>query len=110
MTRRESKHPSWTESAIGNPGGLKRSIPFRFLLIFAAIGLPVAVAVSFLPPSFARPPIPVVYSLCQACVLTGTVDPSLVVNLFVLAPINGLIFGAIGGVIGTGFTILNGSC
>lgn len=98
---------SWTESTIGNPGGLKRSIPFRFLLTFAAIGLLVAVAVSFLPPSFARPSIPVVYSLCPACVLTVTVDPSLAVSLFVLAPINALIFGAVGGVIGTGFTILN---
>jgi len=63
----------------------RNSTPFRFLLSFAALGLVLVVMFSFVPPSLARPPIPLVYSLCPACVLTVTVDPSLPTALFVLA-------------------------
>jgi hypothetical protein len=49
--------------------------------------------------------VPLVYSLCPACVLTITVDPSLPTILFVLAPLNALVFGAVGGVIGTAYSI-----
>jgi hypothetical protein len=83
-----------------------RSTPFRFLLSFAVLGLLLVAVFSFVPPSFARPPIPLVYSLCPACALTVTVDPSLPAALFVLAPLNALVFGAVGGVIGTAFAIV----
>lgn len=80
--------------------------PFGFLLTFAALGLLLVVVFSFIPPSLVRVPIPLVYSLCPACVLTATVDPSLTTAALFLAPMNALVFGAIGGVIGTAFRLV----
>jgi hypothetical protein len=98
---------AWTERTTGDPGELRRSVPFRFLLSFAAVGLLLVIAFTFVSGRFASPSHGVLYSLCPACALTVTVDPSLGVSLFVLAPLNALVFGAVGGVIGTAFSMLS---
>jgi hypothetical protein len=98
--------PAWLR-CIGTEAIERRFTPFRFLLSFAALGLLLVVAFSILPPRFLRPPAALVYSLCPACVLTVTVDPSLPTALFVLAPLNALVLGAIGGVIGTAFSVFS---
>ena len=97
---------AWTEAKTANPGELKRSVPFSFLLSFAGIGLLLVVAFTLIPPRMASPSMPAVYSLCPACVLTATVDPSLATSLIILAPLNALVFGAVGGVLGMAINIL----
>ena len=98
---------SWVGGIGTKPTELRRITPFRFLLSFAALGLLLVVVFSFVPPTtLARPSIPLVYSLCPACVLTATVDPSLTTAVFFIAPLNALVWGAIGGVIGTAFVIV----
>jgi len=100
---------AWVQGIRKTPTGLhrRRSTPFRFLLSFAALGLLLVVVFSFVPPGSGRPPIPLVYSLCPACILTVTADPSLPTALLVLAPLNAMVSGAIGGVIGIAFTIVS---
>ena len=97
----------WVQGIKTKPPELRRFTPLRFLLSFAALGLLLVVVFSFVLPSLAGPPIPLVYSLCPACVLTATVDPSLTTAVFFLAPLNALVCGAIGGVIGTAFSIIS---
>lgn len=71
-----------------------RSSGSKFLLAFALTGLlTVTVVFRFLPPA-ALQRVELVYSLCPACVQTTS-------SLYAVAPLNGLVFGAIGGVGGT---------
>jgi hypothetical protein len=98
--------PVWFQRIGARATELRRFSPFRFLLGFAALGL-LLVAVFSIVPGHAQPPMALVYSLCPACVLTVTVDPSLSTTLFVLAPLNALVFGAIGGVIGTAYSFFS---
>jgi hypothetical protein len=97
---------AWVQSIGAKNTKPHRFTPFGFLLSFATLGLFLAVVFSFITPSLVRLPTPLVYSLCPACVLTATVDPSLTTTVFVLAPMNALVFGAVGGVIGTSFSII----
>lgn len=98
---------AWSQGITETPSELRRFTPFRSLLSFAALGMLLVAVFSFVPPSLARPPIPLVYSICPVCVLTVTVDPSLATALFMLAPLNALVFGAVGGVVGTAISILS---
>src|ERR1017187_2342606 len=77
------------------------STSFKLLLTFAAAGLLLPIILSLVPPTAVQPPWAFVYSICPACVLTLTVDPSLTSIIIFLAPINAAVFGAIGGVVGT---------
>lgn len=99
---------AWVQGAAATRaevGKLTPFTPFRFLWIFAATGSLFVAISSFVPLRFAQPPAPLVYSLCPACVLTITVDPSWPTILFILAPLNALVFGAFGGVVGTAYAI-----
>jgi hypothetical protein len=98
---------AWVQGTDTKRAELRYFTPFRFLLSFAALGLVLVVVFSLVPPSGAQPPMPLVYSLCPACVLTATVDPSVTTAVFLLAPLNALVFGAVGGVIGTAFSIIS---
>lgn len=82
------------------------SVSFRFLLAFAAAGLLLVIILRLIPYRSFEIPIGLVYSICPACVLTVTVDPSLAAVIVALAPINALVFGAIGGVNGTVVSLL----
>jgi hypothetical protein len=99
--------PVWFQRIGTEATELRRFTPFRFLLSFAAFGFLLVLVFSIAPLRSVQPPIALVYSLCPACVLTVTVDPSLSTALFVLAPLNALAFGAIGGVIGTVFGVVS---
>ena len=90
---------AWIQRA--NQSTSQRFTPLKFLLSFALLGLLLTIVLSFLPSAFAHPSPALVDSLCPACALMITVDPSLPTVLFLLAPLNALVFGAIGGVIGT---------
>jgi hypothetical protein len=96
-----------------NRGSVKdgpRRISFRlkFLLSFIVVGTLPVIAESFIPLGAFRPSMPLVYSLCPACVLTVTVDPSMTGVIFFLAPLSGLVFGAFGGVLGTVLSFIRG--
>ena len=97
----------WAQGITERPSELRRFTPFRFLLSFAVLGPRLVALFSVVPPGLAQPSMALVYSLCPACVVTITVDPSLTTALFLLAPLNALVFGAVGGVIGTAFSILS---
>lgn len=92
---------AWVRSVPAEGNARRRSVPFGFLLAFAAAGLLLVIILSFIPHQSFEPPMGLVYSICPACVLTVTVDPSLTAVIVALAPLNALVFGAMGGVIGT---------
>ena len=94
---------AWVQAVPTKPSEPRRSTSFRFLLSFAGLGLLLVSVFSLVPASLARAPIPLVYSLCPACVVTVTVDPSLGTALFLLAHLNALSFGAVGGIVGTAY-------
>jgi hypothetical protein len=75
------------------------SLPMTLLMIFAASSYLLVVAITFAGPALSIPPL-LVYSLCPACVITVTVDPSLPTVLFFLAPLNAAVYGAVGGAVG----------
>jgi hypothetical protein len=75
-----------------------RSLGSKFLLGFALAGLLIVMLVFPLISPGAFRSVGLVYSLCPACVLTTK-------SLYALAPLNGLVFGAVGGVIGTALGI-----
>ncbi len=75
-----------------------RSSGSKFMLAFALTGLlTVLVVFRFLSPT-ALQRVELVYSLCPACVKTTS-------SLYAVAPLNGLVLGAIGGVVGTVFGV-----
>jgi hypothetical protein len=73
----------------------QRKLPIRMLLGFAAfsylsiVGLTLAGSALPLPQA-------IVYTVCPACALTITVDPSLSSVLLILGPVNAAVHGAIG--------------
>ena len=91
----------WIGRIESDPVERKSSTSLKFLLAFAAVGFLLVIILGFAPPKAVQPPWALVYSICPACVLTLTVDPSLTFMIVLLAPINAAIFGAIGGVVGT---------
>jgi ribose/xylose/arabinose/galactoside ABC-type transport system permease subunit len=78
-----------------------RFTPLKFLSSFAVLGLFLTIAMGLIPPGSTHSSPTLVYSLCPACAVMVMVDPSLPTVIFLLAPLNALIFGAVGGVIGT---------
>ncbi len=82
------------------------SFRLKFLLGFAAVGVLLVIALGLIPPGSSIPAAALVYSVCPACVLTITVDPSWTTVLVALAPLNALVFGAFGGVLGTALSFI----
>jgi hypothetical protein len=97
----------WAQGITERPSELRRFTAFRFLVCFAALGMILVALFSVVPPGLAQPSMGLVYPLCPACVVSVTVDPSLTTTLFLLAPLNALVFGAVGGVFGTAFSTLS---
>jgi hypothetical protein len=92
---------SWTRKVMGR-GASEASplrLPLGLLMIFAATSYVIVVLLALLSPSARLSPL-ATYSLCPACVLTITVDPSPASVLLILAPVTAAIYGAIGAVIG----------
>jgi hypothetical protein len=84
----------------GHGGDAAQSnLPIKALLGFAACSYSVTTSLGLLGAALSPPPA-VVYAVCPACVLTVTVDPSPILVLLVLGPVNAAVFGSIGGTVG----------
>jgi hypothetical protein len=87
------------EDARSNFGNdFQRKLPIRMLLGFAAFSYLLIVGLSLTGSALHLPPT-IVYTVCPACALTITVDPSLSSVLLILAPVNAAVYGAIGATI-----------
>jgi hypothetical protein len=84
----------------GHRGDATQSnLPIKALLGFAACSYLVTTGLGLWGAALSPPPA-VVYTVCPACVLTVTVDPSPISVLLVLGPVNAAVFGSIGGTVG----------
>ena len=92
---------SWIEKLcrVGPDDRRLPSVPIKMLGGFAAFSYFLTVGLYFAPVSW-HPNQELVFSLCPACVLAITVDPSLESVLLLLAPLDAAVYGALGGVLG----------
>ena len=74
-------------------------VPLKTMGVFAGVGYAIILALSLAPHSF-HPGPQFVLSVCPACALTITVDPSLPTVLLFLAPLSAAVYGALGGELG----------
>src|ERR1700733_9636945 len=90
---------SWVKKAFKIEPGKSTSVPIKLLAGFAVVSYLVIVGLFFAPHSWH--PIPqFILSLCPACALTITVDPSLGTVLLGLAPLSAAVYASLGGVLG----------
>jgi uncharacterized membrane protein YidH (DUF202 family) len=90
---------SWVQKARKIELGKPSSLPIKMLAGFAAVSYLVVVGLSFAPHSW-HPSPQFVFSVCPACALTITVDPSLGTVLIGLAPLSAAVYGSLGAVLG----------
>lgn len=90
---------SWVGRMCKVEPGKPSSVPIKMLTSFAAVSYLFIVGLSFAPPSW-HPAPHFAFSVCPACVLTVTVDPSLGTVLLVLAPLSAAVYGSLGAVLG----------
>jgi hypothetical protein len=92
---------SWLGRAckIGPDSEDRSSVPIKLLGGFAGFSYLLTVGLDLAPHSW-HPTAQAVYLLCPACVLTITVDPSFGSVLLVLAPLNAVVYGSLGAVVG----------
>jgi hypothetical protein len=90
---------SWVEKAFKIEPDKSTSVPIKMLAGFAIGSYFVIVGLFFAPHSW-HPSPQFIFSLCPACALTITVDPSLATGLLVLAPLSAAVYGSLGGVLG----------
>jgi hypothetical protein len=76
-----------------------KTLPIKVALGFAMVGYCVAIGLYFAPHSW-HPSPTFVFMLCPPALLTITVDPSFLSVVTILAPINALLYGIIGLLIG----------
>jgi hypothetical protein len=82
------------------------SVPVKMFGAFALFSYLLTVGLDLLAPVSWHPSPTLVFSLCPACVLTITVDPSLVSVLLILAPLDGAVYGSFGALVGFVLVIL----
>ncbi|GEM_PF-7097480 len=82
-------------------------LPLKFFIAFALTSYIVQLYVAYHPPSLGSYPRPgstesfvLAYLLCPVCILTPTVDPTHADIAYSIGPVNALIHGAIGTMIG----------
>lgn len=90
---------SWVQKAFKIEPGKSTSVPIKTLAGFAVVSYLVIVGLFFAPHSW-HPSSQFIFSLCPACALTITVDPSLETVLLRLAPLSAAVYGSLGGVVG----------
>jgi hypothetical protein len=73
----------------------RSSTPVKLLAWFAVCSYLWTVLLYFAPHTWHPAPL-LVFLLCPACLLTVTVDPSLLTVVVLLAPINALVYGLVG--------------
>jgi hypothetical protein len=81
------------------------SVPIKMLGAFALFSYLLTVGLDLAPLNW-HPSPSFVYSVCPACVLTITVDPSLGSVLLLLAPLDGVVYGSFGAVVGFVLVVL----
>ena len=90
---------SWVQRACKIELGKPSLVPIKMLVGFAVVSYLVVVGLSFAPHSW-QPSPQFVFSVCPACALTVTVDPSLGTVLLGLAPLSAAVYGSLGAVLG----------
>ncbi len=82
-------------------------LPLKFFMVFACLSYIVQIYLTYSPPSLGSYPPPdsparfvLAYSVCPVCILTPTVDPTPSDIAYFIGPIDALIHGAIGTMIG----------
>lgn len=75
------------------------SLPIKLFGGFAVFSYLLTAGLDFAPLGL-RPTPQLVYTLCPACTLSVTVDPSLSTVLLLLAPLDAAVYGALGAVVG----------
>jgi hypothetical protein len=89
----------WVKKAFNIQPDKSTSVPIKMLAGFAIVSYLVIVGLFFVPPSWHPSPL-FIFSLCPACALTVTADPSLGTVLLGLAPLSAAVYGSLGGVLG----------
>ncbi len=93
---------SWIERACGiSADKVRSSLPMKLLGVFAGLSYLITVGLDLAPHTW-HVSTQLVYLFCPACVLTITVDPSLLSVLFLLAPLNAAVYGPLGVAFGYG--------
>ena len=90
---------SWVEKACKIEPGKLSSVPIKMLGGFAVFSYLLPAGFYFAPHSW-HPSPQLAFSVCPACALTITVDPSLVTFLLLLAPLNAAVYGSLGAAVG----------
>jgi hypothetical protein len=90
---------SWVKKAFKIEPDKSTSVPIKMLAGFAIASYLVIVGLFFAPHGWHSSP-QFIFSLCPACALTITVDPSLGTVLLGLAPLSAAVYGSLGGVLG----------
>jgi hypothetical protein len=90
---------SWVEKTCKIEPGNPSLLPIKMLAGFAVVSYLVIVGLHFAPHIW-RPSPQLVFSVCPACALTITVDPSIGGALLFLAPLSAAVYGSIGAVLG----------
>jgi hypothetical protein len=82
-------------------------LPLKFFIVFAVVSYVAQMLLTYYPPSPGSYPPPgsvasfvLAYSVCPVCVLTPTVDPTLTDMVYFIGPIDAVIHGAIGAMVG----------
>jgi hypothetical protein len=90
---------SWITKALRVESTKHSLVPIKMMGAFAAASYLVIVGLSVASRGW-RPGPEFVFSVCPACALTITVDPSLSTVLLFLAPLSAAAYGALGGELG----------
>jgi hypothetical protein len=83
------------------------SLSVKLLIVFAVCAYLWTLALALVPPSKLELPAPLVFLLCPACLLTITVDPAFSTVALILAPLNAVVYGLFGLVLGSALHHLN---
>lgn len=75
------------------------SLPIKLLAVFAGCAYFGVVGLYFVPRGWTLTPA-LAFSVCPACVLTITVDPSFATVAFFLAPLSAAVYGSLGAALG----------
>ncbi len=77
----------------------KFPLPLKFFIVFALISYAAQVYIAYAPPH-GRPSFTLAYLICPVCVLTPTADPNISDIVYFIGPIDAVLYGAVGAVIG----------
>ena len=97
---------SWIPKALRVESTEHSWVPIKMMGAFAAASYLAIVGLSLGSHSW-RPSPEYVFSVCPACALTITVDPSLSTILLFLAPFSAAAYGALGGELGYLYVVLH---